>query len=81
MTSKTHQAEKINDFGDIDADKLTLCRVSNSVVPVNKHKPIVLDEFESVTELDPTDDVSDVFADQPPKKHLTSSSSDPRKVM
>lgn len=57
-------------FDDITPDQLTLWRVSIPVVPADKHKPIVLNEFESATELDPTDDISDVFADQPPKKTI-----------
>ncbi|KAG0345523.1 hypothetical protein BG005_001273, partial [Podila minutissima] len=57
-------------FNGVDAKDLTLWRVSIPVVAVDKHKPIVLNEFESATELDPTDDVSDIFAEQPPKKTI-----------
>jgi hypothetical protein len=39
-------------------------------VPANKHKPIVLNEVESSTELDPTDDVSEFFDKPPPKKTI-----------
>ncbi|KAF9384816.1 hypothetical protein CPB97_005365 [Podila verticillata] len=66
---KLIKTEKSPEFDDIPADKLTLWRVFISV-PVNKHKPIVLNEFESATELNPMDDVSDVFAEQPPKKEI-----------
>ncbi|KAG0013939.1 hypothetical protein BGZ82_001959, partial [Podila clonocystis] len=57
-------------FNGVDAKDLTLWRVSIPVVPANKHKPIVLNEFESATELDPTDDISDVFAYKPLKKTI-----------
>ncbi|KAG0277967.1 hypothetical protein BGZ97_009804, partial [Linnemannia gamsii] len=56
-------------FNGVDAKDLALWRVSIPVA-ANKHKPIVLNEFESATELDPTDDVSDVFPDKPPKKTI-----------
>ncbi|KAF9981416.1 hypothetical protein BGZ65_003976 [Modicella reniformis] len=55
-------------FDDVTAKDLTLWRVSIPVVAANKHNPIVRNEVESSTELDPTDDVSDVFPDNPPKK-------------
>ncbi|KAK3837903.1 MAG: hypothetical protein JOS17DRAFT_813667 [Linnemannia elongata] len=47
-------------------------RVSIPVVPANKHKQIVLDEVDSPTELDPTDDVSELFPprDKLPKKTI-----------
>ncbi|KAI9239538.1 MAG: hypothetical protein BYD32DRAFT_478323 [Podila humilis] len=61
------KAKKTNNFHDVDADDLTLWRVSIPVVPANKHTPIVLNGFESSTELDPTDDVSDIFVEQPLK--------------
>ncbi|KAF9113508.1 hypothetical protein BGX30_006927, partial [Mortierella sp. GBA39] len=50
--------------------ELTLWRVSVPVVPADKHKAIVLNEFDSATELDPTDDIADVFPDKPPKKTI-----------
>ncbi|KAF9135668.1 hypothetical protein BGX30_011486 [Mortierella sp. GBA39] len=43
---------------------------NDSVVPANKHKPIVLNEIDSTTELDPTDDNSDVFPKAPPKETI-----------
>ncbi|KAG0014707.1 hypothetical protein BGZ82_001683, partial [Podila clonocystis] len=64
------KAKKANNFQDVEADDLTLWRVSIPVDPANKHRPIVLNEFESATELDPTDDLSHVFDDQPPKKRI-----------
>ena len=64
------KTKKSNQFSDVDADQLTLWRVSIPVVVANKHKPIALNEFESATELDPTDDLSDVFEETPPKKTI-----------
>ncbi|KAF9295177.1 hypothetical protein BGZ74_010945, partial [Mortierella antarctica] len=57
-------------FDDITAESLTLWRVSIPVVPANKHKPIVLSEIDSSTELGPTDDISDAFGDQLPKNTI-----------
>ncbi|KAF9125289.1 hypothetical protein BGW39_007526 [Mortierella sp. 14UC] len=67
---KLIKAEKTPRFDDVAADELTLWRVSIPVVPANKHKPIVLNEVDSPTELDPTDDIADVFAETPPKKTI-----------
>ena len=64
------KAKKANDFQDVDADKLTLWRVSIPITKDNKHKPINLNESDSPTELDPTDELSDVFEDKPPKKTI-----------
>ncbi|KAI9236737.1 MAG: hypothetical protein BYD32DRAFT_437209 [Podila humilis] len=64
------KAKKAPEFDDIAADKLTLWRVSIPVVPLNKRKPIVLTEVKSAVELDPTDDLSDVFEEKPPKKTI-----------
>ncbi|KAG9064270.1 hypothetical protein KI688_003458 [Linnemannia hyalina] len=58
-------------FKDLEAEDLTLWHVSIPIVPANKHRPILLNEFlESATELDPIDDVSDVFPKAPPKKTI-----------
>ncbi|KAG9060857.1 hypothetical protein KI688_007926 [Linnemannia hyalina] len=38
---KLIKAEKTNNFSDVDADQLTLRRVSIPVVAANKHNPIV----------------------------------------
>ncbi|KAF9327744.1 hypothetical protein BG006_009002 [Podila minutissima] len=59
--------EKSPRFDDVAANKLTLWRVSVPVVAANKHKPIILTEIDSAMELDPTDDISDVFEETPPK--------------
>ncbi|KAI8594823.1 hypothetical protein EDD21DRAFT_359591 [Dissophora ornata] len=67
---KLIKAEKTNDFQDVDADKLTLWRVSHPVITANKHQPVLLSEIDSPTELDPTDDIVDVFAEAPPKKTI-----------
>ncbi|KAG9064936.1 hypothetical protein KI688_003198 [Linnemannia hyalina] len=64
------RTKKPNEFRGVDPDKLTLWRVSIPVVAANKHNPIVRNEVESSTELDPTDDVSDVFPQAPPKKTI-----------
>ncbi|KAK5822985.1 hypothetical protein F5H01DRAFT_401412 [Linnemannia elongata] len=64
------KTKKSPEFDDIAADKLTLWRVSIQVVSANKHKPILLNEIDSPTELDPTDDLSDVFEETPPKKTI-----------
>ncbi|KAG0042488.1 hypothetical protein BGZ89_006885, partial [Linnemannia elongata] len=65
------KTKKAPEFDNIAADKLTLWCVPIPVVPANKHKSIVLDDFlEAATELDPTDDVADVFSEKPPKKTI-----------
>ncbi|KAG0014025.1 hypothetical protein BGZ82_001943, partial [Podila clonocystis] len=62
------KAKKPNDFSDVDADKLTLWKVSIPLAPLNERKPVFLNEIISVTELDPADDLSDVFEPKPPRK-------------
>ncbi|KAG9072975.1 hypothetical protein KI688_000756 [Linnemannia hyalina] len=59
------------DFQKVNAQKLTLWRVFIPTVATNKHKPIFLDEIDpdSASELYPTDNISDVFADQPPRQN------------
>ncbi|KAF9315303.1 hypothetical protein BG003_003172 [Podila horticola] len=64
---KAIKAEKVNDFSDVDADKLTLWKVSISVLPKKERKEISLADIPSKEE---TDDVSDVFKEQPPKKTI-----------
>ncbi|KAF9369335.1 hypothetical protein CPC16_004587 [Podila verticillata] len=64
------KAKKAPEFNDIAADKLTLWRVTIPVVPPNRRKPIVLTEVKSAAELDPTDDLCDVFEEKPPKKTI-----------
>ncbi|KAG0015141.1 hypothetical protein BGZ81_011830 [Podila clonocystis] len=56
-------------FKDLEAEDLALSRVSIPVKAVDKLRPIFLNEFVS-TELDPTDDVADVFKDKPPEKTI-----------
>ena len=67
---KAIKTEKAHRFDAVDADELTLWQVALPVVPANKHKPILLGEIESPTELDPTDDVADVFKGTPLKKTI-----------
>ncbi|KAI1290658.1 hypothetical protein EDD11_009120 [Mortierella claussenii] len=58
--------EKANDFNDIAANRLTLWLVSVPVVAANKHKPIVLSEFETAIELDnPRTQLSALFPESP----------------
>ncbi|KAF9301595.1 hypothetical protein BGZ74_006506, partial [Mortierella antarctica] len=68
---KRIKAEKTNDFSDIDADKLTLWKVSMPIVAADKHMVISLDSLDSKVELLPSDDISDVYGDAPlPKKTI-----------
>ncbi|KAF9160845.1 hypothetical protein BGX20_002369, partial [Mortierella sp. AD010] len=67
---KRIKAEKSNQFSDVDADQLTLWRVSIAVASIDKRKPVVLNEHDTAIELDPTDDISDVFKVTPPKKTI-----------
>jgi hypothetical protein len=62
--------KKANEFSDVDADMLNLWRVSIPVVRADRQRPIVLNDLESSVELDPTDDVSDVFKEEPSKKTI-----------
>ncbi|KAF8944095.1 hypothetical protein BGZ47_004663 [Haplosporangium gracile] len=64
------KTSKSSKFNDVASDKLNLWRVSIPVVSANEHKPIVLNEIDSPTELDPTDDISDVFDEKPPKNTI-----------
>ncbi|KAG0347172.1 hypothetical protein BG004_008328, partial [Podila humilis] len=67
---KAIKAQKTIDFSDVDADKLTLWLGSIPIPPPKEQKPIFLDEAESPTELGPSDDISDVFVETPPKKTI-----------
>ncbi|OAQ26805.1 hypothetical protein K457DRAFT_21801 [Linnemannia elongata AG-77] len=68
---KDHIKTKIpNTFNGIDAKDLTLWRVDQPVLAANKQNPILLSAIDSPTELDPTDDISDVFPEVPPKKTI-----------
>ncbi|KAG0014503.1 hypothetical protein BGZ82_001738, partial [Podila clonocystis] len=64
------KAKKANNFQDVDALDPTLWRVSIPVDPANKHIPVTVNKIAFKTDLDPTDDISDVFEDQPPKKNI-----------
>ncbi|KAG0058060.1 hypothetical protein BGZ90_005170 [Linnemannia elongata] len=64
---KTKKAPR---FDDVAADELTLWHVDYPVVAANKHQPVLLNAINSPTELDPTDDIADVFAETPPKKTI-----------
>ncbi|KAF8923165.1 hypothetical protein BGZ47_004977, partial [Haplosporangium gracile] len=67
---KLIKTEKANDFQDVDADKLTLWRVSIPLVPKKDRKDISLGDVPLKEELDETDDLSDVFPDKLPKKTI-----------
>jgi hypothetical protein len=56
-------------FDDVTSKNLTLWRVAISVVPKKDRKEILLANVPSKEELDETDDVSDKFKEQPPKKN------------
>ncbi|ORX95393.1 hypothetical protein K493DRAFT_372239 [Basidiobolus meristosporus CBS 931.73] len=64
------RAAKAPRLDNVSADELILWRVLIPVGPSDKHKPIFLNEFESATELQPIDEISEVFEDQPPKKAI-----------
>ncbi|KAF9907382.1 hypothetical protein BX616_000423, partial [Lobosporangium transversale] len=64
------KAKKANRFQDVDADELTVWGVSHPVIAANKHIPVLLSAIDAPTELDPTDDISDVFDEKPPKKTI-----------
>ncbi|KAF9943784.1 hypothetical protein BGZ72_003406, partial [Mortierella alpina] len=64
------KTKKTNAFSDVDADQLTLWRVSIPYNAANKHQPVLLSAIDFPTELDPTDDISDVFSQQPPRKTI-----------
>ncbi|KAG0244616.1 hypothetical protein BG011_002889, partial [Mortierella polycephala] len=64
------KTKKANHFQDVDADELTLWRVSIPVVPKKERKEISLADVPSKEELDETDDLSDVFEETPPKKTI-----------
>ena len=62
--------KKSNDLSDVDADQLTLWKVSIPVAPKSERKKISLADVPSKEELDETDDISDVFKEKPPKKTI-----------
>ncbi|KAG0337159.1 hypothetical protein BG004_007755, partial [Podila humilis] len=61
------RAKKVNDFSDVDADKLTLWCVNHSVNAANRHQPLLLTSMGSATELDPLSDIAAVFPTSLPK--------------
>ncbi|KAF9287535.1 hypothetical protein BGZ68_001691 [Mortierella alpina] len=64
---KTEQAPA---FDDITANSLTLWKVSLSIPNDEEDTSITLDAFSDKKKLRPTDDVSDVFNEKPPKKTI-----------
>ncbi|KAF9992288.1 hypothetical protein BGZ65_012429, partial [Modicella reniformis] len=63
------KAKKTPEFDDFAADKLTLWRVSIPVLR-RQNEPIVLHSVQAKKELLPTDDISDIFRGEPPKKTI-----------
>ncbi|KAG9063839.1 hypothetical protein KI688_003951 [Linnemannia hyalina] len=49
---------------------LTLWHVAHPVIAANRHQPVLLNTIDSSTELDPTDDIADVFIEAPLKKTI-----------
>ncbi|KAG0220672.1 hypothetical protein BGW42_000215, partial [Actinomortierella wolfii] len=64
------KVKKANDFEDVDADKLTLWRVNYPVIAAHKLQPVLLESMDSAAELDPMDDMADVFQAAPPKRTI-----------
>ncbi|KAF9947660.1 hypothetical protein BGZ70_002574 [Mortierella alpina] len=62
------KTKKSHDFSDIDANSLTLWKVSIPIVAAESHKIISLDSVESKGELLPSDEVSEVYGDAPSKR-------------
>ncbi|KAG0365121.1 hypothetical protein BGX24_004261 [Mortierella sp. AD032] len=70
---KIIKTENPNTFNGVDAKDLTLCRVSISISDEDNNDlpvPLVNDYDKVRKKLGPTDDVSDVFPDKPPKKTI-----------
>jgi hypothetical protein len=68
---KSIKAEKENDFRYIDADKLELWQVNipaNDVTILNQLD--LNDDNNNVKKLQPSDDIAELFAEQPIKKHI-----------
>lgn len=64
------KAKKSVVFEHVDANNLTLWKVSIPVVPNKERKAISLAEVPWKEELDEMDDLSDVFKETPPKKTI-----------
>ncbi|KAG0249997.1 hypothetical protein DFQ27_009680 [Actinomortierella ambigua] len=58
-----------NTLNGVDAKDLNLWRV-NHVIAANKHQPVLLKSMDSASELNPMDDMADVFQAAPPKKTI-----------
>ncbi|OAQ24326.1 hypothetical protein K457DRAFT_1823888 [Linnemannia elongata AG-77] len=69
---KLIKTEKVNDFQDVDADKLTLWRVSFLITRDNSEIPILFNNIakEEKEKLHAADDLSDIFDEKPPKKTI-----------
>ncbi|KAF9177895.1 hypothetical protein BGZ51_008187 [Haplosporangium sp. Z 767] len=67
---KLIKTENAVEFKDADANDLTLWRVSIPVDPAKKYDVVSLDAVDSKQELMPTDNLSDVFVEDPPKKTI-----------
>ena len=65
---KLIKAEKSPRFDDVASDELTVWSVSYRITMANRHIPVLLTSMDSATELDPMDDIADVFQNTPPKK-------------
>ncbi|KAG0012100.1 hypothetical protein BGZ82_002729 [Podila clonocystis] len=64
------KVKKTPKFDDIATDELTLWRVSVPVIAAEKHDAVALHALDSKEELLPTDELSDVFTETPPKKTI-----------
>ena len=64
------KTKKTNVFSNVDADQLTLWRVFHPVIVANKHQPVLLSSIDSAAELDPMDEIADVFRGTPPKRAI-----------
>ncbi|KAI7819293.1 hypothetical protein BC939DRAFT_505810 [Gamsiella multidivaricata] len=62
---KRIKAEKANDFHDIDANNLTLWRVSVPLTDDEEELPIILDTLNEKKKLRPTTRLSKVFTEEP----------------
>ncbi|KAG0247357.1 hypothetical protein BG011_001617, partial [Mortierella polycephala] len=58
------------EFSDVDAYQLTLWHVSIPVDLVRKNDVVLFDAIDTKQELMPTDDLSDIFVEKPPKKTI-----------
>ncbi|KAF9950482.1 hypothetical protein BGZ65_006591, partial [Modicella reniformis] len=70
---KLIKTEKPKRFANVDADELTLWKVSIPVVIAHKHENITLNSLDPKNkgdELHPTDELEDVFNGQPTKKTI-----------